>query len=56
MGITKEKRKLWFLFLVLPQLPQLPIWSVPASGASGASLDNDTFTLTCHQWVLGVRC
>ncbi|NEP57417.1 MAG: hypothetical protein F6K31_10385 [Symploca sp. SIO2G7] len=28
---------------MLPQLPQLPI------SASGASLDNDTFTLTCHQ-------
>ncbi|NEP58934.1 MAG: hypothetical protein F6K31_18255 [Symploca sp. SIO2G7] len=42
------------MVIPLPHLPQLPTsppphLRVPASGASGASLDNDTFTLTCHQ-------
>ncbi|NEP55563.1 MAG: hypothetical protein F6K31_00725 [Symploca sp. SIO2G7] len=45
---------MWFLFLVLPQLPQLPISASPRHRVT-ASLDNDTFTLTCHQWVLGFR-
>ncbi|NEP56315.1 MAG: hypothetical protein F6K31_04735 [Symploca sp. SIO2G7] len=47
MEITKEKRK---IVVLLPQLPQLP-----SSLSSLSSLDNDTFTLTCHQWVLGER-
>ncbi|NEP56627.1 MAG: hypothetical protein F6K31_06325 [Symploca sp. SIO2G7] len=48
MEITKEKRK-----MVIP-LPHLPI-SVSPRPRVTASLDNDTFTLTCHHWVLGVR-
>ncbi|NEP61613.1 MAG: hypothetical protein F6K31_32455 [Symploca sp. SIO2G7] len=44
----RRKEKLWFLFLSFPNSPSgaSPRHRVTASGAS---LDNDTFTLTCHQ-------
>ncbi|NEP58600.1 MAG: hypothetical protein F6K31_16540 [Symploca sp. SIO2G7] len=55
MEITKEKRTIVLPQLPylpqLPQLPQLPISASPRPRVpvSGASLDNDTFTLTCYQ-------
>ncbi|NEP58868.1 MAG: hypothetical protein F6K31_17920 [Symploca sp. SIO2G7] len=52
MEITKEKRKIMFLFLSSPSSPSFP--SSPSSPSFPRSLDNDTFTLTCHQWGLGV--
>ncbi|NEP57186.1 MAG: hypothetical protein F6K31_09205 [Symploca sp. SIO2G7] len=59
MEKLKEKRK---IVVLLPQLPislspYLPTSLSPRHRvtASGASLDNDTFTLTCHQWVLSGR-
>ncbi|NEP62261.1 MAG: hypothetical protein F6K31_35900 [Symploca sp. SIO2G7] len=50
MEITKESEKMWFLFLISLSSP-----SSPSFPSSPSSLDNDTFTLTCHQWVLGIR-
>ncbi|NEP61109.1 MAG: hypothetical protein F6K31_29705 [Symploca sp. SIO2G7] len=48
MEITKEKRK---IVVPLPGAPSSPNSPSPRHRvtASGASLDNDTFTLTCHQ-------
>ncbi|NEP60951.1 MAG: hypothetical protein F6K31_28875 [Symploca sp. SIO2G7] len=55
MEITKEKRKIVVPLSGAPLLggggfssPRSPN-SHPRVPASGASLDNDTFTLTCHQ-------
>ncbi|NEP59998.1 MAG: hypothetical protein F6K31_23835 [Symploca sp. SIO2G7] len=51
MEITQGIKK---MVIPLPHLPISPSPHLPisASGASGSSLDNDTFTLTCHQWSL----
>ncbi|NEP61546.1 MAG: hypothetical protein F6K31_32110 [Symploca sp. SIO2G7] len=50
MERPKEKRK-----MVIPLPSASPTPPTPHHRVT-ASLDNDTFTLTCHQWVLGVRC
>ncbi|NEP59472.1 MAG: hypothetical protein F6K31_21075 [Symploca sp. SIO2G7] len=47
MEITKEKRKIMFLFLSSPSFPSSP--SSLSSPSFPSSLDNDTFTLTCYQ-------
>ncbi|NEP60003.1 MAG: hypothetical protein F6K31_23860 [Symploca sp. SIO2G7] len=54
MEITKEKRKIVVSLPGAPQLPQLPVTASPRHRVT-ASVDNDTFTLTCHHWVLGGR-
>ncbi|NEP59818.1 MAG: hypothetical protein F6K31_22905 [Symploca sp. SIO2G7] len=54
MEITKEKRNIVVLLTGAP-VPPTPYHRVRSVTASGASVDNDTFTLTCHQWVLGFR-
>ncbi|NEP61241.1 MAG: hypothetical protein F6K31_30395 [Symploca sp. SIO2G7] len=50
MERLKKKRKTVIPFPGASPTPPTPQLRVPASGAS---LDNDTFTLTCHHWVLG---
>ncbi|NEP62826.1 MAG: hypothetical protein F6K31_38915 [Symploca sp. SIO2G7] len=55
MEKLKEKRKIVVPLSGAPQLPQLRVSASPRPRVP-ASLDNDTFTLTCHQWVVGVRC
>ncbi|NEP56546.1 MAG: hypothetical protein F6K31_05915 [Symploca sp. SIO2G7] len=46
----KESEKLCFSSPASPASPA-PYLPISASGASVASLDNDTFTLTCHQYL-----
>ncbi|NEP61362.1 MAG: hypothetical protein F6K31_31155 [Symploca sp. SIO2G7] len=53
MERPKEERKMVIPLSGASPTPPTPHHRVTASGAS---VDNDTFTLTCHQWVLGVRC
>ncbi|NEP59180.1 MAG: hypothetical protein F6K31_19515 [Symploca sp. SIO2G7] len=44
MERLKESEKLWFLFPSSHSSPSFPI-----SPSSPSSLDNDTFSLTCHK-------
>ncbi|NEP58354.1 MAG: hypothetical protein F6K31_15270 [Symploca sp. SIO2G7] len=51
MEKPKKKRK---IVVPLPSVSPTPPTPYHRVTASGASLDNDTFTLTCHHWVVGV--
>ncbi|NEP57397.1 MAG: hypothetical protein F6K31_10280 [Symploca sp. SIO2G7] len=49
MERPKEKRKMVIPLPGASPTPPTPHHRVRSVTASGASLDNDTFTLTCHQ-------
>ncbi|NEP62723.1 MAG: hypothetical protein F6K31_38360 [Symploca sp. SIO2G7] len=52
MERPKEKRKTVIPFPGASPTPPTPHLERPRVPASGASVDNDTFTLTCHQCLI----
>ncbi|NEP56173.1 MAG: hypothetical protein F6K31_03990 [Symploca sp. SIO2G7] len=54
MERPKEERKMVIPLSGASPTPHHRVTASPRHRVT-ASLDNDTFTLTCHQWVLGGR-